>query len=187
MHGTAHWMAFSTFYTGGTVVISPDHHLAPDRLWQLIADEQVSFLVIVGDAFARPLVEALERGGNDRWDLSGLSVILSGGAILSPSVKAALVHLLPSTLLVDGYGASETGGQGQMIAGAADASHPRFYVTDDTKTLDDLAEHSRALVAGYKVPRRLVLVEQVVRSPSGKPDYRWARAQVTAIGEDVVQ
>ena len=43
-------------------------------------------------------------------------------------------------------------------------------------TLDELAEHVRAHVAGYKVPRDVVLVDAIVRSPSGKPDYRWARA-----------
>jgi acyl-CoA synthetase (AMP-forming)/AMP-acid ligase II len=31
-------------------------------------------------------------------------------------------------------------------------------------------------VAGFKVPRRLELVEEMVRQPSGKPDYRWARS-----------
>ena len=61
MHGTAHWMAFTALLTGGT-----RHHLArppvrPGRLWELVAREQVQLLVIVGDAFARPLVDALDR------------------------------------------------------------------------------------------------------------------------------
>src|SRR5439155_8994884 len=72
MHGTAHWMAFSTLYTGGTVVIDPERHLDPARIWQLVADEAVSFVVIVGDAVGRPLLEALEDAGADRWDLSCL-------------------------------------------------------------------------------------------------------------------
>jgi acyl-CoA synthetase (AMP-forming)/AMP-acid ligase II len=42
-------------------------------------------------------------------------------------------------------------------------------------TLDELAAHCKATLAGYKAPKRLVLVEVVVRSPSGKADYRWAR------------
>jgi acyl-CoA synthetase (AMP-forming)/AMP-acid ligase II len=42
-------------------------------------------------------------------------------------------------------------------------------------TLDDLQTHCRQHIAGYKVPRALVLVESVVRSPAGKPDYRWAK------------
>ena len=47
-------------------------------------------------------------------------------------------------------------------------------------TLEELQDHCRAKIAGYKVPRQLHLVDQVVRSPSGKPDYRWAVAVATA-------
>jgi acyl-CoA synthetase (AMP-forming)/AMP-acid ligase II len=46
--------------------------------------------------------------------------------------------------------------------------------------LEDLAAHCRTQIAGYKVPRALVLVDAVLRSPSGKPDYRWARDQALA-------
>jgi acyl-CoA synthetase (AMP-forming)/AMP-acid ligase II len=44
-------------------------------------------------------------------------------------------------------------------------------------TLQDLQSHCRARIAGYKVPRQLTIVTSMMRSPSGKPDYRWA-AQV---------
>ena len=90
MHGTAHWFAFDTLFGGGTVVISPDRRFDPTRLWELIDREQVSFLVIVGDAFARPLVEAITTSLDPAPDLSSLIVVLSGGAILSPAVKAGV-------------------------------------------------------------------------------------------------
>jgi acyl-CoA synthetase (AMP-forming)/AMP-acid ligase II len=51
-----------------------------------------------------------------------------------------------------------------------------------TPTLDELAEHTRRAIAGYKVPRQLVLVDEVQRTPAGKPDYRWAKE--TAIKDD---
>ena len=117
MHGTAHWMAFGALFTGGSVVISPERHLDPTRLWELVAREQVNFLVIVGDAFARPLVEALDRL-DAAVDLSCCTVILSGGAILSPAVKTRLAEKLPGSIVVDGYGSSETGGQGQSVTSA---------------------------------------------------------------------
>jgi len=47
-------------------------------------------------------------------------------------------------------------------------------------TLDELAAHCRTTLAGYKVPRALVLVEEIVRTPAGKPDYRWAKSCATA-------
>jgi acyl-CoA synthetase (AMP-forming)/AMP-acid ligase II len=43
-----------------------------------------------------------------------------------------------------------------------------------TVDLEDLQTHCRERIAGYKVPRQLHIVDEVVRSPSGKPDYRWA-------------
>ncbi|EDY59660.1 dicarboxylate-CoA ligase PimA [Streptomyces sviceus ATCC 29083] len=42
-------------------------------------------------------------------------------------------------------------------------------------SLDDLQTHCRARLAGYKVPRQLVIAESIRRSPSGKADYRWAQ------------
>jgi acyl-CoA synthetase (AMP-forming)/AMP-acid ligase II len=299
MHGTAHWMAFMALYGGGCVVISPERHLDPVAIWELVAREQVNFLVIVGDAFARPLVEALDDGASG-IDVSRCTVVLSGGAILSPSVKRRLAERLPGSLIIDGYGSSESGGQGQSVtvAGSEVNPTPRFAVNDETTVLDDdlrpaapgvvgklarrgriplgyykdpektaatfpvvdgvrwsvpgdharieedgtitllgrgsvsintggekvypeeveaalkahpavfdavvvgvpderwgervvalvqarpgaepafdeLAAHVREHVAGYKVPRQMVVVETIVRSPSGKPDYRWGKA-----------
>jgi acyl-CoA synthetase (AMP-forming)/AMP-acid ligase II len=53
-------------------------------------------------------------------------------------------------------------------------------------TLEEIQSYSRAKMAGYKVPRQMVVVEEVVRSPSGKADYRWAReraSQPVAMGK----
>ncbi|MFN8027910.1 MAG: AMP-binding protein, partial [Acidimicrobiia bacterium] len=138
MHGTAHWMAFATLYGGGCVVISPDRHFTPDGLWRLIEQERVSFLVIVGDAFGRPLIETLAKM-DPAPDVAALTVVLSGGAILSPSVKQAWVDRLPGMLLIDGFGASETGGQGQSVsaAGGPIETAARFAVNDQTTVLGD--------------------------------------------------
>jgi acyl-CoA synthetase (AMP-forming)/AMP-acid ligase II len=48
-------------------------------------------------------------------------------------------------------------------------------------TLEDVQAHCRAKIAGYKLPRELHPVDQILRAPSGKPDYRWAKA--VALGE----
>jgi acyl-CoA synthetase (AMP-forming)/AMP-acid ligase II len=53
---------------------------------------------------------------------------------------------------------------------------PREGATPGT---DDLAEHARQKIAGYKVPKEVHLVDEVVRSPSGKADYRWAKSTAT--------
>ncbi|WP_210592939.1 acyl-CoA synthetase [Streptomyces sp. GESEQ-35] len=42
-------------------------------------------------------------------------------------------------------------------------------------SLDDIQTHCRSHLAGYKIPRQLVITDAIRRSPSGKADYRWAR------------
>ena len=136
MHGTAHWMAFTTLFSGGTVVISTDRRFDPSTLWELIAREHVNFLVIVGDAFARPLVDALDEL-DDAVDLSGLVVILSGGAILSPTVKHDLAERPPGH---DDHRRlrvvrSRRAGPVRHGRGGATQRGPRFRVNDQTTVL----------------------------------------------------
>ena len=45
--------------------------------------------------------------------------------------------------------------------------------------LDSIQEECRKHIAGYKVPREIHYVDRIERSPSGKPDYRWAKAVAT--------
>jgi acyl-CoA synthetase (AMP-forming)/AMP-acid ligase II len=139
MHGTAHWMGFSALYTGGAVVIPAEHHLDALALWRLVERDKANFMVIVGDAFARPMLDALTSDEGQTIDVSPLRVLLSGGAILSPSLKRELVACLPDVLVVDGYGASETGGQGQsvVVSGGDIPSSPQFRVSDDTLVLGE--------------------------------------------------
>lgn len=137
MHGAAHWFALSMLLTGSTVVVSTRPTFDPDALLDLVTAERVTFLVIVGDAFGRPLADALESQPR-RWDLSALAVILSGGAILSPSVKTKLLAHVPTAIVVDGFGASESGGHGQAVeAAGSDGERPRFRVGPETSVLDD--------------------------------------------------
>jgi acyl-CoA synthetase (AMP-forming)/AMP-acid ligase II len=137
-HGTAHWTALTTLLNGGVVLVDTGDRFDAARLWDLAEREAASILVIVGDAFARPLADALEAQPG-RWQLDELLVVLSGGAILSPVVRDDLLTHLPWAVVVDGYGTSETGGQGQMPvwAGQPPTTLPRFHVDEDTAVLDD--------------------------------------------------
>jgi fatty-acyl-CoA synthase len=110
MHGAAHWNALSAWLAGGTVVIQDDPvRLDPDDVLDTISREHVTSLLIVGDAFARPLVDALREGDHD---VSSLRFLLTGGAVLSPSVKDEVLELAPQVSIVDVLGSSETGRQG---------------------------------------------------------------------------
>ena len=112
-----------------------------------------TIIVIVGDAFAVRCSTRSNSPEGRALDVSCLHVVLSGGAILSPSLKRAFVDRLPAVLVVDGYGASETGGQGQsvVVAGGDVPSAPRFRVGDDTQVLGaDLRPVGPASSAGSR-------------------------------------
>jgi acyl-CoA synthetase (AMP-forming)/AMP-acid ligase II len=133
MHGAGHWTAFMYLHQGGTVVVqSTVRSLDADDIWQTIAREKVVSLSIVGDAFARPLIDQLDRAS---YDLSNLFVIGSGGALFSPENKRALLARLPHLLVVDGFGASETGAQGATITTAATEVPPAFKMDEHTLVL----------------------------------------------------
>jgi acyl-CoA synthetase (AMP-forming)/AMP-acid ligase II len=135
MHGGAQWVALQALLTGGALVLDTDHHFDADHALALLAGERVELTMLIGDATARPLTDALERDPG-RYDLSALQVIASGGAILSPSVRDHLRALLPGVAVVDTFGASETGGQGRLT-GARPGAPPRLVADDRTVVLDD--------------------------------------------------
>jgi acyl-CoA synthetase (AMP-forming)/AMP-acid ligase II len=140
MHVSAQWGALITLFGGGTVVFPPASHFDPDAIWRLVAIERVNTITIVGDATARPLTDALAAAAaaGDPYDVSSLFIVGSGGAILSPAIKARLTEILPNVIVVDGLGSSETGVVGAGMSTAADpVGGPRFRVDDYTTVLDD--------------------------------------------------
>jgi acyl-CoA synthetase (AMP-forming)/AMP-acid ligase II len=134
MHNAGHWSAFITLHQGGTVVVQGNpRHLDPDDIWRTVERERIFTLSIVGDAFARPLVDQLARG---RYDVSSLRVLGSGGAILSPPLKRALLELLPDVVIIDGFGSSETGAQGAAATAAGSEAPSAFRMDEHTVVLD---------------------------------------------------
>jgi fatty-acyl-CoA synthase len=99
---------FAGIHSGATIVLHDDTAPFDARtILETVARERVHFMSIVGDAFARRLIEELRK---KTYDLASLQTIATGGAITSDSCKEALLELLPHVTIVDGYGASETGG-----------------------------------------------------------------------------
>ncbi len=302
MHGAAQWGALRFLFEGNTVVFVP--RFSAEAVWSIIEAEKVNTMMITGDAMARPLIETLEEDP-DRWDLSSLFVTSSSAVVFSPSLKDALLELLPNIMVIDAIGSSESGmngmviqtkgqtanhgGGGPTVSAGRDAvvlddnlaplaagtgvvgklarggnipigyykdpvktaanfvhapdgtryvvagdfalheadgtitllgrgsvcinsggekiypeevetilkGHPEVYDVlvvgvpddrwgqavcavvqprhpEDPPSLAELDAHSRTQLAAYKTLRHLVLVDQVQRSPSGKPDYPWA-------------
>ncbi|MDA0203327.1 MAG: AMP-binding protein [Actinobacteria bacterium] len=144
MHGAGHWSALRALLGGGTVIV-PEHdgRLDPDAVWAMVDREQVNLMLIVGDAFARPLIEALDRGHHDG---SSLNVLVTGGAALSPGVARRLLERLPTLMIVDGFGSSEAGGQMTRVTTSGNPDTPGFKTNDRTFVLSE--DRSRILPPG---------------------------------------
>ncbi|HEY1739301.1 MAG TPA: AMP-binding protein, partial [Acidimicrobiia bacterium] len=108
MHAAAQWTVFANLHNGGTMVLHDDSiPFAARTILETAARERVQMITIVGDAYARPIVDELRA---HTYDLSALGQLSTGGAVTSAALKATLLDLLPNLLIIDGYGASETGG-----------------------------------------------------------------------------
>jgi acyl-CoA synthetase (AMP-forming)/AMP-acid ligase II len=301
MHGAAQWASFMLMADGATILF-PDNprRLEPADVWSTVEREKANTMTIVGDAMLRPLLEELDRGS---YDPSSLFAIGNGGAALTPAVRDMALAHLPSLLITDTAGSSETGAQMVSLAsGGAKAgtftpgpwTHvvneeltallspghegigwlaqsgevPLGYLGDAEKTArtfpviegvrysipgdrarllsdgeiellgrdsvtvnsggekifveeveraitghpavvdvvvagrpserwgqevvavvqlapgasasqEDIVTHASQYVARYKLPKAVVFVPTIVRSPSGKADYRWAAAQAS--------
>lgn len=299
IHGAAQWSSLVTFFGGGKTVLQPGPSFSAERCVELISEEGVNTIALVGDAMAMPIAEAAVVKKAE-IDTSSLFAMGSAGAVLSEAVKEQLREAFPGLIIIDSFGATETGHQGSMLEGSGHGAGeaPRFamsdsnrvygedlkpvepgsgvigklarrgyipmgYYNDEAKTAstfvtidgerwsmpgdlatveadgtiqvfgrgtvcintggekvfpeeveaalkahaavadavvvgvpdpnwgqrvaalvrlrsgceataDDLKAHCRTKVAGYKTPRCFVFVDEVVRQPSGKPDYRWA-------------
>jgi 3-oxocholest-4-en-26-oate---CoA ligase len=134
IHGAAQVAVLGALFTGDTVVVLPrfDAH----DLWRAVQRYRVSNLMVIGDAMARPLVEAYREGG---YDASSLVIVTSSGALFSQAVKDECAAALPGVLFTDAVGSTETGftGMGLASAGAAGRGGPSVRPGPDVLVLDD--------------------------------------------------
>lgn len=144
MHGAAHWNALSAWLSGGTVVVQDTtDRYDPADVVATCAREGCTALLLVGDAFARPLVEELRARPAD-LDLRHL---LTGGTILSAPVKQDLLELIPGVTIVDVLGSSETGRQAVTTSAGTAAATTGTFVPEATTVVVD-SERQRVLRPG---------------------------------------
>ncbi|HME78944.1 MAG TPA: acyl-CoA synthetase [Mycobacterium sp.] len=130
IHGAAQWSVMTAITTGQTVVFpSVVDHLDADDVVRTIEREKVMTVTVVGDAMARPLVAAIEKG---IADVSSLVVVANGGALLTPFVKQRLIEVVPNAIVVDGVGSSETGAQMHHMSMSGAVSTGTFNAGPDT-------------------------------------------------------
>ncbi len=303
MHGTSGISALQFLTQGGMVATLTNRSFDADELWTAVADLRLTMLTIVGDAFARPMLAALDAAvdAGRPHDLSSLYQILSSGVMWSSESKQAfLAHknmtlldtlgsseavgfaaqvsrretgttttarftLGPNTVVLNDEGRAVVPGSGEVGRLANGGAIPLGYFGDEAKTAEtfptidgkrwsipgdyatvendgtitllgrgsvcinsggekiypeeveealkshpsvrdanvvglpddrwgqavtavvsieagheisesDLVSHTRTRIAAYKTPKHVLRVPEVMRSPNGKPDYKWARA-----------
>jgi fatty-acyl-CoA synthase len=114
MHGTGCWLGMMIPHLfGGTAVLLAHRSFDPIEVWDAVEREGVQHLIVVGDAFAKPLLRALDDAPG-RWDGSSLRLMISSGAMFSAEVKQGLIDHLPDLAIADVLGATE-GGIGTSI------------------------------------------------------------------------
>jgi 3-oxocholest-4-en-26-oate---CoA ligase len=119
IHGAAMVATLACLFGGDTAVIMPKFD--PDAIWAAVQRHKVNVLSVIGDAMARPLMEALAAGSSTgAYDTSSLVSFNSTAALFSPAVKDACVKALPTVFISEAIGSTETGFAGIAFISADD-------------------------------------------------------------------
>ena len=137
MHGTGALSTMSILCGGGTVVTLENRKFDPKELLDAVQAERVNALAIVGDAFAKPLLAALDAEP-ERWDISSLMLIISSGVMWSEHTKQGLLRHHSGMLLADSLGSSEAVGMGMSVsAGGSAAKTAKFALGENTRVVTE--------------------------------------------------
>jgi fatty-acyl-CoA synthase len=135
MHGTGGFTSLECLSEGGRVVTLMSRQFDPIELLDTVERERVNGLIIVGDAFAKPILATLDAHPG-RWDLSSLIGIISSGVMWSEETKQGLLRHHPGALLVDAFSSSEAIGMGSSVSsGSSAARTARFTLGPDVRVI----------------------------------------------------
>lgn len=159
MHGTGQFSAFITLAMGGCILTMPNRNFDPAKLWDTVEKDSVNTVVIVGQAFAGPLLEVLDANPG-KWNLSSVVQMGSSGVMWSQENKEGLLEHIPQMVITDSFGSSEAVGMGASVsAKGAPAKTAQFALgpncvvfTEDGKRVE-AGTGERGLVAvGGAIP-----------------------------------
>lgn len=178
MHGTGLFSSIAALSRGGSVVLSGAASFDPDALIDSLARHSCDGLVIVGDAFARPILDALKARATAP-DLSRMQNVASSGMMWSPAVKLGLLEYMPNAILSDAMGASESSGMAIAITARGDAPEDARFELAGAVVLD--LETLKPVEAGSG---KIGILAKTGYLPAGyyKDPERTARAYVEVDG-----
>ena len=154
MHGTGLFSSIECLAEGGTVVLLESRRFSADELLDTIQAAEARVAVIVGDPFARPMLDALRARGTGE-SIASLGAIISSGAMFSQEVKAGLLEFNEALLLIDGFSSSEALGMGTSIVGASgQVRTAEFTLGEDARVID---EDGADVAPGSDLPGLLAL------------------------------
>jgi len=145
MHGTGLFNAMSNLMVGGSVFTLVGRHFDVVELLDTVQARGINSMSIVGDAFAKPILRALDAEP-DRWDISSLRVIVSSGVMWSADTKAGLLRHNPRLIMVDALGSSEAIGMASNTTTAGSVGRTAtFQLGENTRVI---TEDHRDVVPG---------------------------------------
>ncbi len=139
MHGTGMWLgAFYAHLMGGCVVTLASRSFDADELWRTASEVRADAVTIVGDAFARPMLDALDRAVDEGrgYDLSALRIIQSSGVMWSAEVQTGLLRHL-DVRLVDSMGSTEGAMARRIVTRGTPIETARFEPLAGTKLIGE--------------------------------------------------
>jgi acyl-CoA synthetase (AMP-forming)/AMP-acid ligase II len=159
MHGTGGLIAMVTLTQGGMVVLLTGRNFDPVELLDTIERDKVNIVVIVGDAFAKPMLRALDAAPG-RWDLSSLIGMTSSGVMWSEETKQGLLRHHAGMMLMDGFSSSEALGMGMSVSGAGSTAETAKFslgpnarvITEDDRFVEPGSGEIGMVGVGGRVP-----------------------------------
>jgi acyl-CoA synthetase (AMP-forming)/AMP-acid ligase II len=114
MHGAGQWVAIGNLLSGNAIAIqNVTDHLDADDIWTTVKRNQVSLLMVAGNAYGVPLLEQLRKNS---YDLSCLKFIVTGAVAMGTEVKRGLLDFLPGVQIIETVGATESGSSLSTVA-----------------------------------------------------------------------
>jgi len=126
MHGTGALISMVTLSQAGCVVLLTERNYDPVELLDTVQREKANLVVIVGDAFAKPMLRALDADP-DHWDLSSVFAMTSSGVMWSEETKQGLLGHHPTMMLMDGFSSSEALGMGSSVSGGGSTAETATF------------------------------------------------------------
>lgn len=137
MHGTGLLSSYGSLLAGGFVATLPSRSFDPVEALGAIDRWQANRLIVVGDAFARPILEALDAAPG-RWNVSSMRLVSSSGVMWTQGVKDGLIRHMPDAVCQDNFSSSEAIGMGASVTSKdGTVETAKFMVGPRCRVLDD--------------------------------------------------